>query len=73
MSPVVDVSAYAFSWLFILLPLTYFSSREHQIVMLLIVVGLTFAHRHYTLPYVYLDREIFDTHPNGSRGSRSSC
>ena len=62
-SPVVDVSAYAFSWLFILLPLTYFSSREHQIVMLLVVVGLTFAHRHYTLPYVYLDREIFDTHP----------
>lgn len=63
MSPVVDVSAYAFSWLFVLLPLTFFSSREHQIVMLLIVVGLTFAHRHYTLPYVYLDREIFDTHP----------
>lgn len=31
--------------------------------MLLVVVGLTFAHRHYTLPYVYLDREIFDTHP----------
>lgn len=50
MSPAVDVSAYAFSWLFILLPLTYFSSREHQIVMLLAVVGLTFAHRHYTLP-----------------------
>jgi len=49
-SPAVDVSAYAFSWLFILLPLTYFSSREHQIVMLLAVVGLTFAHRHYTLP-----------------------
>ena len=63
MSPVVDVSAYAFSWLFILLPLTYFSTREHQILMLLTVVGLTFAHRHYTLPYVYLDREIFDTHP----------
>ena len=62
-SPVVDVSAYAFSWLFILLPLTYFSTREHQILMLLTVVGLTFAHRHYTLPYVYLDREIFDTHP----------
>lgn len=62
-SPAVDVSAYAFSWLFILLPLTYFSSREHQIVMLLAVVGLTFAHRHYTLPCVYLDREIFDTHP----------
>jgi len=62
-SPAVDVSAYALSWLFILLPLTYFSSHEHQVVMLLIVVGLTFAHRHYTLPYVYLDREIFDTHP----------
>lgn len=63
MSPVVDVSAYAFSWLFILLPLTYLSSREHQVAVLLVVVGLTFAHRHYTLPYVYLDREIFDTHP----------
>ena len=62
-SPVVDVSAYAFSWVFILIPLAYFSSREHQVVMLLMVVGLTFAHRHYTLPYVYLDREIFDTHP----------
>ena len=31
--------------------------------MLLLVVGLTFAHRHFTLPYVYLDREIFDAHP----------
>ena len=31
--------------------------------MLLLVVGLTFAHRHYTLPYVYLDREIFERHP----------
>jgi hypothetical protein len=62
-SPAVDVSAYAFSWLFLLLPLAYFSSRDQQVVMLLIVVGLTFAHRHYTLPYVYLDREIFETHP----------
>jgi hypothetical protein len=44
-------------------PLTFFRRPEQQAVMLLVVVGLTFAHRHYTLPYVYMDREIFDRHP----------
>lgn len=62
-SAAVDLTAYAFSWVFVLVPLSLFSAREHQVAMLLLVVGLTFAHRHYTLPYVYLDREIFERHP----------
>jgi len=59
----VDLSAYAFSWLFILVPLELLTAPRHQIVMLLAVVGLTFVHRHYALPYVYLDRETFAAHP----------
>ena len=63
MGPLVDVLAYGFSWLLVLVPLELFASRNAQVAMLLLVVGLTFAHRHYTLPYVYLDREVFETHP----------
>ena len=63
MSPGVDLTAYAFSWLVILVPLTLFTSRPAQAAMFLLVIGLTFAHRHYTLPYVYLDRAIFAQFP----------
>ena len=62
-SRTVDLTAYAFSWLIILVPLELLTHRDEQVVMLLLVVGLTFAHRHFTLPYIYLDREIFDAHP----------
>jgi len=62
-SRTVDLTAYAFSWLIILVPLELLTHRDQQVVMLLLVVGLTFAHRHFALPYVYLDREIFDAHP----------
>jgi len=62
-SPLVDVLAYALSWLLILVPLEIFSSRDEQVALLLVIVGLTFTHRHYTLPYVYLDRQIFETYP----------
>lgn len=61
--PFVDIAAYAFSWAFILVPLHFLVAPRHQVVMLLVVVGLTFAHRHYGLPYVYLDSEVFRTHP----------
>jgi hypothetical protein len=62
-SAAVDTLAYAFSWVFVLVPLSLLASRNDQIAILLLVVGLTFAHRHYTLPYVYLDREIFERYP----------
>ncbi len=62
-SPSIDCLAYAFSWVLILVPLTLLRRPEQQAVMFLVVVGLTFAHRHYTIPYVYLDREVFDRHP----------
>ena len=62
-SRTVDITAYAFSWLILLVPLELLTHRDEQVVMLLLVVGLTFAHRHFTLPYVYLDRETFNAHP----------
>lgn len=62
-SPGVDLTAYAFSWAFVLAPLTLVTQHNHQVALFLLVVGLTFAHRHYTIPYVYLDREVFDRHP----------
>lgn len=62
-SPGVDLLAYAFGWAFILVPLELLRGRSAQTAMLLLVIGLTFAHRHYTLPYVYLDREVFRLHP----------
>jgi hypothetical protein len=62
-SPSVDLTAYAFSWALVLVPLTLLADRTAQIALLLLVVGLTFAHRHYTLPYVYLDRQTFEMYP----------
>ena len=64
-SPAVDLAAYAFSWLPILVPLELLRQRyaTDNVTYLLIVLGLTIAHRHYTLPYVYLDKEVFDRHP----------
>ena len=61
--PGTDLSAYAFSWAFVLAPLTLLTEPYQRATLFLVVVGLTFAHRHYTLPYVYMDREIFDRHP----------
>lgn len=58
-SPAIDVMAYHFSWAWILIPSLFASSEEANLYLLAIVLGVTLAHRHYGLPYAYLDESVF--------------
>jgi len=63
-SPLVDVAAYHFSWLWVLVPISF--AGPHRTVDYLfvyaLVKGANFAHRHYGMPYAYLDRSVFAAH-----------
>jgi hypothetical protein len=63
-SPAIDMAAYHFSWMWILLPLVLAGPNYPDDYVPLYVAVLTFGfiHRHYTLGYVYLDPEIFARH-----------
>ena len=58
-SPAIDIVAYHFSWAWILIPSLYASSEDANLYFLAIVLGVTLAHRHYALPYAYLDQGVF--------------
>src|SRR2546426_9803664 len=62
-SPVIDMAAYHFSWAWALIPLLLSGPDRYQnyIFLFAIVMGLNFAHRHYGLPYAYLDGTVFKT------------
>jgi hypothetical protein len=62
-SPVVDVAAYHFSWLLILIPLALSGETHPSDYLALWACGITvsFVHRHFTMPYVYLDSAVFKT------------
>ena len=59
-APVVDLSAYAFSWLWVLVPLLLFGPdrRVDYLYLYMFAVVVTDIHRHYGLPYVYLDKQV---------------
>ena len=63
-SPLVDLAAYHFSWLWILIPLALSGDQHPKDYLALWAVGMTFSlvHRYYTLPYVFLDKQIFKQH-----------
>jgi hypothetical protein len=63
-SPLVDVVAYHFSWLFILVPLALAGETHPTDYLALWAIGITtsFVHRHVTMPYVYLDGGVFQAH-----------
>lgn len=68
-SPAIDVFAYGFSWLLILVPLALAPTSTDPVhhyddYLALWAVGITvsFLHRHFTMPYVYLDGAVFQTH-----------
>jgi hypothetical protein len=63
-SALVDLSAYQLGWLWILIPLALSGDRHPRDYMTLWAVGMSisFLHRHYTMPYVYLDRQVFEQH-----------
>ncbi len=60
-SPLVDVAAYHFSWLLILVPLAIAGDAHPGDYLGLWAFGITisFLHRHVTMPYVYLDGAVF--------------
>lgn len=63
-SPFVDLVAYQFSWLWILVPLALAGDLHPKDYLGLWAFGMTasFLHRHYTMPYVYLDKTVFGQH-----------
>jgi len=63
-SPAIDLAAYHFSWLWVLLPLLVAGPVFPRDYLPIFVVVLTigFVHRHYTLGYAYLDAEVFARH-----------
>jgi hypothetical protein len=60
-APLVDVVAYHFSWLLILVPLALAGNVHPKDYLLVWAIGMTvsFTHRHVTMPYVYLDDAVF--------------
>ncbi len=64
-SPAIDLSAYAFSWLWVLLPLLFFGPDRHEDYLFIFMASVVLIdiHRHYGLPYVYLDRQVASRFP----------
>ena len=63
-SAAVDLVAYHFSWLWILVPLALCGDKHPTDYLGLFALGMTLSlvHRYYTLPYVYLDKQVFAQH-----------
>ncbi|GEM_PF-978007 len=72
-SPGVDTCAYAFSWLWVLVPLVLFAGNDPKppggqldvayVGLYLLILAATDVHRHYTIPLVYLDKEVRQQFP----------
>ncbi len=63
-SPLVDLSAYAFSWVFVLVPLVLAGDgRKDYLGVYLLIIALSDLHRHIGLPYVYADRQVRERYP----------
>jgi hypothetical protein len=62
--PVVDLAAYAFGWAWVLVPLLLLGDAHpfDYLALYILVTTLSFVHRHYTLPYAYLDSQVFAAH-----------
>ena len=60
----VDLLGYAFSWAWVFIPLLLLGdARWDYMVYYLLIVAVTDVHRHFGLPYVYMDREIRRRYP----------
>ena len=60
----MDLIGYAFSWLWVLIPLAMLgATRPDYMIWYLIVIAATDVHRHYGLPYVYMDKKIRRQYP----------
>ncbi len=68
-SPVIDMVAYHFSWVWVLVPMTLASMLAGDadqlgvnLYLYALVIGFNLAHRHFGLPYAYFDGEVFRAH-----------
>ncbi|PRQ08395.1 hypothetical protein [Enhygromyxa salina] len=63
-SPLIDLSAYSLSWVWVLVPLLLLGpARADYLFWYLLTIGLTDLHRHFGLPYVYLDSQVRGRYP----------
>jgi len=58
------MAAYHFSWIWVLVPMLFFGDSQYKDYLFIyaIVMGLNFSHRHFGLPYAYLDRHVLKAH-----------
>jgi hypothetical protein len=64
LSPVIDIGAYSLSWVFVLIPLVLLGPvRADYLWLYLFTIAITDLHRHFGLPYVYLDAEVRRRYP----------
>lgn len=63
-SPVIDMAAYHFSWVWLLIPMLLAGPDRYQdyLGLFALVMAFNFTHRHFGLPYAYLDGDVFRTH-----------
>jgi hypothetical protein len=62
-SPVIDAAAYHFSWAWVLVPMLFAApDSSYVLIIYALMMGANLAHRHYGLPYAYLDREVRQTY-----------
>jgi hypothetical protein len=63
-NPALDLAAYAFGWAWVLVPLLLCGDAHpfDYLAFYILVTTLSFVHRHYTLPYAYLDAQVFAAH-----------
>ncbi|WP_106395660.1 hypothetical protein [Enhygromyxa salina] len=63
-SPLVDLAAYSLSWIWVLGPLLLLGpAREDYLFLYLLTIAITDLHRHFGLPYVYLDKQVRRRYP----------
>jgi len=63
-SPAIDMAGYHFSWVWLLIPFLFGDSDDLAFYVYAIMMGVTLAHRHYGLPYAYLDDSVFSRFRN---------
>ena len=62
----VDLAAYAFSWVWVFVPLMFVTGIRPNIDyvwLFVITIVVTDIHRHAAIPYVYGDSQVFRQHP----------
>ncbi len=58
-SPAIDMAAYHFSWIWLLIPFLLINWDGLPFYVYAVMMGANLAHRHYGLPYAYLDDGVF--------------